>query len=43
LFLGIPTLSGFQGYVMQASAPAALLAREPDGVIRELSRLELQP
>jgi hypothetical protein len=43
LLLGIPTLSGFEGYVMQASAPAALLAREPDGAIRELSRLELQP
>jgi hypothetical protein len=43
LRLGIPTLRGFQGYVVRAGAPAALLAREPDGVMRELARLELQP
>lgn len=42
LRLGIPTLSGFEGYVLQTNVPAALLARESDGVIRELSRLELQ-
>ena len=41
LFLGIPTLSGFEGYVMQTGFPAALLAREPDGTVRQLSRLEL--
>jgi hypothetical protein len=43
LRLGIPTLSGFQGYAIRASEPAALLARDPDGAIRELSRLQLHP
>ncbi len=43
LRLGIPTMSGFQGYVLQPRAPVALLARKSDGVIRELSRLALQP
>ena len=42
LRLGIPTMCGFQGYVLQRGTPVALLAREADGVIRELSRLELQ-
>jgi hypothetical protein len=42
LRLGIRTLRGFQGYVVRTGAPAALLASGPDGVIRELSRLELQ-
>ncbi len=42
LRLGIPTLRGFQGYVVRTGAPAMLVARGQDGVIRELSRLELQ-
>jgi hypothetical protein len=41
LLLGIPTMSGFQGYVMQNATPTALVAREPDGAMRQLSRLEL--
>jgi hypothetical protein len=41
LLLGIPTLSGFQGYVMQSATPTALLALEPGGAMRQLSRLEL--
>jgi hypothetical protein len=40
LRLGIPTLTGFQGYVLQSRAPAILLARESSGVVKPLSRLE---
>jgi hypothetical protein len=42
LRLGIPTLSVFQGYAVKTPVRAALLARESDGALRELSRLELQ-
>ena len=42
LRLGIPTLSGFHGYAMQTGVPAALVARESDGTIKEVSRLQLQ-
>ena len=38
--LGIPTLVGFQGYVVQSGAPEILLAREKNGIVKELARLE---
>jgi hypothetical protein len=38
--LGIPTLVGFQGYVVQSGAPEILLARETNGTVKELASLE---
>lgn len=40
LRLGVPVLVGFQGYVVQSEAPAILFAREGNGVVKQLARLE---